>query len=171
MGGSATQWVFGTRRVPVTVRLIPLIVAFAAVLGAVLLTLQPDLMAYMLPAPMWLDANHFLVAVVVMVIGFLALLWELRQRLAEHGPSRAGLAVLVILSDVLCLLVAVVAGTLVFLKLPGLDTVTRVSYTVFDVAITVLLTAAIVTALRAVSRQFHSGGGDVSAASRGIQQV
>ena len=165
VGGSATQWVFGKRRVPGAVRLIPLVVACAAVLGAVFLMLQPDLMAYMLPTPMWLDANHFLVAVVVMVIGLVALLWELRQRLADHGQPRGGFGVLMIVIDVLCLLVAVVAGVLVFLKLPGLDTATRVSYTLFDTAITVLLIAAMVTVLRGVSQQFRSGGGDVLSAS------
>ncbi len=101
-----------------------------------------------------------------MVVGVVALLWELRQRLAEHGQSRASLGMLMIVIQVLCLLVAAVAGVLIFLQLPGLDTVTRVSYTLFDVAITMLLIAAIVTVLRTVARQFRGHTGDVPAESQ-----
>ncbi len=84
------QWVFGKRRIPLAVHLILLVIAAAAVVGVVLLLDQPELMEYMLPTRMWLDANHFLVAVGVMLVGLIALLWELRQWLPTLGEPPFG---------------------------------------------------------------------------------
>ena len=169
VGGFAVHWVFGNRRVPLVVRLIPLIVAGAAVVGVVFLFDQPELMEYMLPTPMWLDANHFLVAVGVMLVGLVALLWELRQWISDHGQFRSALGIMTALVLTLSLAAAAGAGILVFLKIPALDAVTRVSYTVFDAGLTVLLVAVIVTVLRGVAEQLRSNAGRVQAESRGGQ--
>ncbi len=157
-GGSAVQWVFGKRRAPLVVQLIPLVIALAAVVGVVMLLYQPALLEYMLPSRMWLDANHFLLAAGVMLIGLIALLWELRQWIGDDGRRRSALGILVALIEALSLAVAIVAGVLIFLKIPTLDAATRASYTVFDAAITVLLAAAIVTVLRGFFQQFRNRG-------------
>lgn len=166
VGGSAVQWVFGKRRIPLAVHLIPLVIAVAAVVGVVLLLDQPELMEYMLPTRMWLDANHFLVAVGVMFVGLIALLWELRQWVSDHGQRRSVLGMLTALALLLGLAAAVAAGILVFLKIPALDTVTRASYTVFDAAITVVFVAAFVTVFRGIAVQFRGNAGRVQADSQ-----
>ena len=157
VGGWAAQWVFGSRPVPLGARLIPVVAAVAATAGAVVLMGQRELIEYMLPTPLWLDANHFLVVASAMVAGLIALLWELRQWISGPGEGRSRFGCLVALVQVLSLGAAVVAGVLVFLKVPGLDTVTRASYTVLDAAVTVLLAAAIVSVLRAVYRELKRG--------------
>jgi len=167
VGGFGAQWVFGRRRVPLAVRLIPLLVAAAAVVGVVCLLYQPNLMEYMLPSRMWLDANHFIVAAGIMLVGLIALLWELRQWIADRGERRSAFGILVALIEVLSLVLAVVAGGLVFLKVPALDAATRVSYTLFDVAITVLLAAAIVTTLRGLAQQVRGDAAPSPSDSRG----
>jgi hypothetical protein len=166
-GGFAVHWVFGNRPVPWVVRLIPLVVAAAAVVGVVFLFGQPELMEYMLPTPLWLDANHFLVAVGVMLVGLVALLWELRQWISDHGQFRSALGGMTALVLTLSLAAAAGAGILVFLKIPALDAVTRASYTVFDVGLTVLLVAVIVTVLRGVNEQLRGHAGPAQTESRG----
>lgn len=161
VGGSAAQWVFGQRRPALIVRLIPLAIAVAGVLGVVFLLQQPALLEYMLPTRMWLDANHFLVAVGAMLVGLVALLGELRLWISDHGRHRSALGILIALALALSLAAAVVAGILIFLKIPALDTVTRASYTVFDLAITVMLVAVIVAVLHGVAHQL---GGNAEAA-------
>lgn len=169
VGGFAVHWVFGKRRAPLAVRRIPLIVAGAAVVGVVFLFGQPELMDYMLPTPMWLDANHFLVAVGVMLVGLIALLWELRQWISDHGQFRSTLGIMTALVLTLSLAAAAGAGVLVFLKIPALDAVTRASYTVFDAGLTVLLVAVIVTVLRGVTEQLRGNPVPAQTESRGGQ--
>jgi hypothetical protein len=107
----------------------------------------------MLPSRLWLDANHFLLAVGVMVIGLAAWVWEWRQWLAGSPKGRSLLGGLIWLVLLVSLAAAAATGVLIFLKLPGLDLLTRASYTLFDVAITVVLLAAFVSLLRAIARQ------------------
>ena len=155
VGNSALRWVFEKQVIPLAIRLIPLAIGVAALAGVVLLLGRPDLLEYMVPSRMWLDANHFLVAVGAMLAGLVALLWELRQWVAGSRERRSALGGLLALVLALSLAVAVLAGLLIFLKIPALDTATRASYTVFDAAITVLLAAAIVTAVRALALQLR----------------
>ena len=154
-GGSAVQWVFGKRRIPSAVRWIPLAIAVAAAIGAVLLMFQPALLEYMLPTPMWLDANHFLVATGVMLVGLVALLWELRRWISDRGQRRSFFGIVTALCLAVGLASAGTAGLLIFLKIPVLDTLTRVSYTVFDASVTWLLVFVIVTVLHGVAQQFR----------------
>ncbi len=159
VGGSAVHWVFGKRRIPLAVHLIPLVIAAVAVSGTAFLLYRPELMEYMLPSPMWLDANHFLVAVGVMLVGLVALLWEVRQWISDYGQRRSALGIGTAAILLLSLATAVLAGVLIFLKIPALDAVTRGSYAIFDAALTVLLAAAIVTVLRGVGQQFRADAG------------
>jgi hypothetical protein len=154
LGGSAVQWVFGRRRVPLAVHFIPLVIAALAVVGTVMLLNQPDLMEYMLPTQMSLDANRFLIAVSVLLAGLVALLWQLRQWLSDAGQRRSIPGALTALVLALSLAAAATAGVLVFLKIPGLDFVTRASHSVLDVSVTVVMAGMIVTVLHRVARQF-----------------
>lgn len=54
----------------------------------------------------------------------------------------------------LSLAAAAAAGALVFLKIPGLDFITRASHSVLDVSVTVVMAGVIVTVLHRVARQF-----------------
>jgi hypothetical protein len=138
---------------PLALRWIPPLVGLVCAVGAVSLLYQPDLRDYMLPSRLWLDANHFLLAVGVMVIGLAAWVWEWRQWLAGSPKGRSLLGGLIWLVLLVSLAAAAATGVLIFLKLPGLDLLTRASYTLFDVAITVVLLAAFVSLLRAIARQ------------------
>ncbi len=151
--GAAVHWVFGKRRPPLAVRLIPVVIGAGTVLAALSLFHQPELLEYMLPTRLWLDANHFAVAVGVMLIGCIALLWELRQWIADHGEQRSALGIILSLVLAASLGAAVLSGIIILVKATWLDALTRVSYTALDIAITVLLAAAIVTVLRATARQ------------------
>jgi hypothetical protein len=141
--------------VPVTARFIPLLLAVAAVVGVIMLMGQPELMEYMLPTRMWLDANHFLVVVSVALAGVVALLWQLKQRLSDDGQTRTWLGTVTLWVLLLSLLVAGVSGLLVFLKVSAWDTATRAAYTLLDVAITVLLAGTLVTIAHGASRQLR----------------
>jgi len=158
-GGFVVQWVFGKRRIPLVVHLIPPVIAVGAAVGVVFLIRQPALLEYMFPTRVWLDANHFAVIIVVMLVGLVALLWELRQWLADHGEGRSllGMAMLVVL--LASLAAGALAGVLVLLKIPFLDTLTRASYSVLDVALVVVLGAVIVSILHNVARQFGNQAG------------
>ena len=129
-------------------RLLPPIIALLAGVGAVLLLWRPQLMEYMLPTRFWLDSNHFLIAVVVLVIGLVALLWELKDRVSTVQPQRSWLGLLAASELLFSLVLACVTGLLIFLKIPGLDQVTRYAYSLFDLAIALVVLGAIATLLR-----------------------
>jgi hypothetical protein len=147
-GGSALGWVFDPRPVPTVIGLLPSVIALVAGLGAIMLLRQPRLMEHMLPTRFWLDSQHFLIAVAVLMIGLVALLWELKWRLSDDPAKRSWLGSLVAGELLLSLVLACVTGILIFLKLPGLDQVTRYAYSIFDLAIALVVLGAIVTVVR-----------------------
>jgi len=156
-GGAALRWVFEPRPVPAAMRLLPPVIAILAGVAAVILLWRPQLMEYMLPARFWLDSNHFLIAVAVLVVGVVALLWELKGRVSGNPSKRSRLGSLAGGELLISLVLACVAGVLIFLKIPGLDPVTRYSYSVFDLAVALVLLGAIVSVLRHAGRMFlHS---------------
>lgn len=158
VGGAALRWVFEPRPVPAAMRLLPPVIAILAGVAAVMLLWRPQLMEYMLPTRFWLDSNHFLVAVAVLIVGFVALLWELKGRVSGNPSKRSWLGWLAGGELLISLVLACVAGVLIFLKIPGLDPVTRYSYSIFDLAIALVVLGALVSVLRYASRMsFHSG--------------
>jgi hypothetical protein len=82
------------------------------------------------------------------MIGLVALLWELKWRLSDDPAKRSWLGSLVAGELLLSLVLACVTGILIFLKLPGLDQVTRYAYSIFDLAIALVVLGAIVTVVR-----------------------
>jgi len=152
VGGSALRWVFADRSVPRLLRWAPPIIGLLCAGGALYLLGRPDLREYMLPSRFWLDANHFLLAVGVMLAGLAALVWQWRRWLAGARSRLSGWTALVLL---LSLTAVVGTGLLIFLKIPSLDLLTRTAYTVFDVALMGMLLAALVSVLHAIFDQLR----------------
>jgi hypothetical protein len=109
-------------------------------------------MEYMLPTRFWLDSHHFLIAVAVLIIGLIALLWELKGRVSENPARQSWLSWLAGSEVLISLVLACVAGVLIFLKIPGLDPVTRYSYSIFDLAIALVVLGASIIVLRHAAR-------------------
>jgi len=99
----------------------------AATVGA--MALDPETRAYALPARAWLDGNHFLAAIVVVVMG-----------VAVLAIRRLGLSGVLL---VLGLLTAGGAGALMLLDWPALEALNRAAYTAFDAGLIVTLLGAI----------------------------
>ncbi|MBN2594489.1 MAG: hypothetical protein JXA81_13355 [Sedimentisphaerales bacterium] len=142
-------WVFWEHPIRHRLRLIPWAAALALAVAAITLTRQPDLLGYMLTTRFTLDANHAIIAGFVVVTGLVALLCEvgihrpsLASRRRTSGVSRAAIWLLVALG------LATVSGLLMLLKVPGLNTLNRASYTVFDLALALVLLGTVYVALR-----------------------
>ena len=125
--------------------------AVTGVLGfsAILLARQKDLMCYMLPTRFWLDANHFLLAVVIVLAGLTALGAEIRWSRGDGGPIRRAVASPVSLVLSIAIMFAAAGGAVMLLRPPPLPSLVRVSYTVFDLSLTVLLAGTVLSALKA----------------------
>ena len=105
----------------------PLFISAAAFIGLMIMLVQPKTRQYALPSRFWLDSNHFLIAAAILMIAFVYALLQNRRNF--H-------LIIIVLA------IAVASGILILIKLPWIDTLTRLSYTVFDGAliITVILT-------------------------------
>ncbi|MBN1852847.1 MAG: hypothetical protein JW829_08990, partial [Pirellulales bacterium] len=147
-GGVALRWVFAPRPVPATLRPLPLVVAILTGAGAVMLFWRPQLIEYMLPTRFWLDSNHFLIAVAILIVGLVALLWELKSRVSQIHSKGSWLKSLIGGQLAISLFLACITGMLIFLKIPGLDSVTRYAYTIFDLALALVVFGAIIVMLR-----------------------
>ncbi|MBN2355157.1 hypothetical protein JXO59_03540, partial [candidate division KSB1 bacterium] len=103
----------------------PLVITIASFIGFLTLLAQPQLRQYALPSRFWFDSNHFLVSVVIIIGAFIFAVQQDRK-----------------MFQVLCALVVItaVAGAIMLLKLPFIGFLTRLSYSIFDVAIVLSLT-------------------------------
>lgn len=144
-------WVFADHPIRGRLRVIPWGAAIAIGLGALALTQQPDLLGYMLPTRFTLDANHSFVAGFVFVAGIIALLCELGLRRPASSPRRPH-ATRTMCWLIATLVLAMLSGLLMLVKVPGLDALTRASYTVFDLALVLILLGTIFVALRRAIR-------------------
>lgn len=120
----------------------PWIVGGGLGLMALLILSRPDLSEYMLPSRFWLDSNHFLVALLVIITGLVGLFLNANEQASKHllAPRY-----LVILGG---LITAVVSGTFMFFNPPGLEMITRASYTLFDLSLIVILLGCVFALLR-----------------------
>ena len=132
IGGMGIQWVFTGRTVPVMLRWVPPIVGVVLAGGVLFLSAKPELWDYMFPSRFWLDANHSLVAIVVMLAGLVGLFWQWRRWL--EGTRSLGGAV-VFFGLLASLGLAVASGLLMLLKPSSLDLLCRASYNLFDLAL------------------------------------
>jgi hypothetical protein len=151
-GGMALQWVYQPRPVPIAIRLLPAVIAIVAGIGALQLIWRPRLAEYMLPTRFWLDSQHFLVTAAVFAAGFVAVLAEFKGRVQDNRPKRSWLSFLTVGELSIALSVACVAGVLILLRIPGFDHVTRLSYSIFDLAIALVVLGAIASVLRHACR-------------------
>jgi len=159
-GGMALRWVFQPRPVPAAIRLFPAVITIVAGIGALMLVWQPGLTEYMLPTRFWLDSHHFLLAGGVLIVGMVAILAELKGQMPDNGSKRSWLGFLTVGELLISMLVACAAGVLVFLRIPGFDPVTRFSYSIFDLAITLVVLGAILSVLRHACRMTFCTGAD-----------
>ena len=148
VGGLALRWLFEPRPVPGALRFMPPTIAAVSGVAAAMLPWQPRLMEYMLPTRFWLDSHHFLIAVAVLLVGLVAFSWELKGRFLSDTPNRSRLGLLAGGVLLVSLVLAGVTGVLMFLKVPGIDLITRYSYSVFDLAIALAVLGAIISVLR-----------------------
>jgi len=122
---------------------------YGTVVG-VYLFVNGDLSDYALPLRFWLDRNHFLAAMLILMLGLCALAWRLyRQRLGGHPPSSYYKAnsIRIVLAAVV---VAGASGTLMLLQFSILEPITRLSYTTLDLALAALVVGTIVIVLREI---------------------
>jgi len=145
-GGAGFRWLFQPRPVPGLLRLVPWVMTLC--LGGIVLYLTGDreLMDYMLPARSWLDSNHVLVVAFVVGVGLAALTWQIKAIMSRR-PGRSRLRVLFSIGLALSLGLACLSGVLMLLRIPGLDAVTRVSYTLLDLALVLVIAGTIVAVL------------------------
>ncbi len=132
------------------VRFLPAAVGIYGAVVGVYLFVRGDLSDYALPLRFWLDGNHFLAAMLILVLGLCGLCWRLyRQRLAGHSPASYFKAhsIRIVLAAVI---LTVVSGTLMLLQFPVLEPITRSSYTVLDLALAAVLAGTVIIVLREV---------------------
>lgn len=145
-GGAKLRWVLQPRPVPPALRLAPWIAACCLGGSVLYLIGQRELVDYLLPTRFWLDSNHVLVVVLVAGAGLAALTWEIKATMSGTPgdlPWRLALSIGLALSlGLVC-----VAGALMLFRIPGINTVTRVSYTLLDVAVAFVIAGAIFVVL------------------------
>ncbi len=106
---------------------VPLAIAGAAFIGVIIILMQPELKQYALPSRFWLDANHFFISALILGGAFIF-------ALQQNQKNFRGLLLL--------LVIAIAAGVFMFLKLPFIGLITRLSYSIFDLSL-ILLTLSI----------------------------
>ncbi len=171
VGDLSLRWTFEPHRVPMLLRLLPAVVVLAAAVGALMLIRErpataccPTTAEFMLTSRFVLDSNHFAIAVAVLIVGVVAMLWETRRYVPTDGLHRTWLGTLTGIELTVALVLALASGALIFLKIPGLEALTRYAYMVFDVGVALILLGAIVSVLRQACRlTFRPTGNDTSA--------
>jgi len=129
----------------VPVRLVSTAVTGAAGVAALWLVWKPDLREYLLPSRSWLDGNHPLVALAILGMGAVGVVvWG-----AVPGRRRTRISLVAVLLA-LSMFVAVVSGAFMLFTPPGVEVVNRVSYTVFDASLVLILVGLILAGLAAM---------------------
>ncbi|MDK2972967.1 MAG: hypothetical protein PWP23_2722 [Candidatus Sumerlaeota bacterium] len=147
---------------PGWVRFAPVLVGAYALTVGIYLHLQNGLSEYALPLRFWLDSSHFLSALFILILGAAALAWRI------HRLSRQSSEKHLLKSRTLDLLIAAflavgIAGSFMLVKLPALESVVRLSYTVFDLALALVLIAVIGVVAREVASLCSHGEEQVHA--------
>jgi hypothetical protein len=149
VGQRLLSWGIGNSPTSRFLRPVPWLLALATAIAVLVLSLDPDLMSYMLPTRFWLDSNHFTIAALVIIAGVLGLLAEVRvRRTAVTGSARGTFGSIVSYELALSLLLATVSGILILLKLSFMNAVNRAAYTVFDLSLVLLLVGVIMATIR-----------------------
>jgi len=112
----------------------------AAIIGGLLAVSTPGLLDFMVGRRLTLDANHFWIGIAVLTA---ALLTSLMRPPAEAPVPRIGRFLARRLGPFFLGLSAL-AGALIVLKMRWLESVTRLSYTAFDLGLVLLASSAVV---------------------------
>ena len=116
--------------------------------------LQPDLRDSALPSRAWLDHHHFIVAAATMLLGAACLLrlLSMRRSLTTRGTVCLHHTVLLWVGAVAWAL-AILCGVAMELHLESLVAPARISYTLLDVSLVVLLAMSIVVFAEGLGRK------------------
>jgi hypothetical protein len=108
----------------------------ASIIGFIALIFSPDLTEDILPGRQFLDSNHFLTGILVLLTGILIYVKKNRNGFSNVMG--------------IVLLSAFISGIFMILKFDFLESITRVAYTLFDLS---LVSVVIITILSIVSEQ------------------
>ena len=97
--------------------------------AAVFACFAGDLSSYMFPTRLFLDANHFIISVAVLIVGILFFV--------NDKPAGGKIFKINLLSAIL--LVTIVAGVFMLVKLDFLSLLTGLAYTVYDLSLIAIL--------------------------------
>ncbi|NSW95747.1 MAG: hypothetical protein HPY62_13650, partial [Bacteroidales bacterium] len=103
--------------------------------GLVLVYLKPDVRNYVLPDRLTLDANHFILTVIALLVG--AYTWLRDKKENQHGSVTGRL-------QALSIILAVISGILMMIKFNLIYQVVRVAYTIFDLAVVTSLILSVI---------------------------
>lgn len=133
-------------------RALPWAVVLVLVAGILPLLLSPSLREYALPSRVWLDSHHFPVGMATLVVGVVGFIGLLSRSSAadDRNAKKGALAGVWILG--ISLIVAGVSGLLMELNLTGISAMTRYAYSVFDIALLMVLVVTLLVAAGAISR-------------------
>jgi len=100
----------------------------------------------------------------VLAVGLVALLVELKDRVSGRPSTRSWPGLVAGAELLISLMLACLAGLLILLRIPGLDPVTRYSYTLFDLALALVVFGALVSVLRHAGRMSFRSGAELESA-------
>ncbi|MDZ7317435.1 MAG: hypothetical protein ONB24_15085, partial [candidate division KSB1 bacterium] len=92
---------------------------------------------------LWLDVNHFVLSVVIVLTGLFAVAYRIRHSMTKQRPHAALSAWTNLL--LIFLLTVMVCGILMIVKIPTLERVTRWAYSMFDLSLLIILLGALFT--------------------------
>lgn len=115
---------------------------WAALLGTIVFfiiaSFSPGLLEYMTISRFTLDANHFWIAMIVFIISIAVILDR------KMGENTSSIEILLGKAGWLFVVIGVISGIFIFLKIGGLNVVTRLSYTIFDLSLVLMAISSII---------------------------
>ena len=111
-----------------------------------------ELLEFMLPGRFWLDSHHFAVGALVMIIGTITLLVRLKQLHPGKRLRSRLISCYRCLFIAVALLLSVFSGFLMLLHFEALGAITRISYTIFDLSLVLILLGALLILFREISK-------------------
>lgn len=120
-----------------TKKWMPLVISITAVIGFFIMLAQSQLRQYGLPTRFWLDSNHFLISALILIGAFIFAVQQNRRTFQWLFTF---------------IVIAIVAGAFMLLKLPSIGFLTRLGYSVFDLAIILILIVIFLLSFRNMYR-------------------
>ncbi len=159
----AMEWFRKDLHLPAWVRFAPVLVGAYALTVAVYLHLQSGLPEYALPLRFWLDSSHLLSALFILILGAVAFAWRIHRLPRQSSGKKHLLTSRTIYLLIAAFLVVGFAGSFMLVKHPALESVARLSYTAFDLALALLLIAVIGVVAREIVYLYSNGKEQVHA--------